>query len=97
MARALVVRLALPLVSGPVPKIVEPSLKVMLPVAVLGVRLAVRVRLWPSSAELALVVKVKVAVAGMIGAGLLALGVTGAEGSDGIKISESELIGVTMN
>ena len=97
MARALVVRLALPLVSGPVPKIVEPSLKVMLPVAVLGVRLAVRVRLWPSSAELALVVKVKVAVAGMIGAGLLAFGVTGAEGSDGIKISESELIGVTMN
>ena len=96
MESALVLRLAVPLARGPVPKIVEPSLKVMLPVALEGVRLAVRVTLWPSSAELALAVKFRLAVAGMIGAGVLAFGVTGAEGSDGDKGALS-FLGVTTN
>ena len=96
MARALVLRLAVPLARGPVPKTVAPSLKVMLPVADVGERLAVRVRLWPNCNELALVVKFRLAVAGMIGAGVLAFGVTGAEGSDGDKGAVS-FLGVTTN
>jgi len=96
MASALVLRLAVPLARVPVPNTVAPSLKVMLPVALEGVRLAVRVRLWPSSIELALAVKVKVAVAGFFGAGVLAFGVTGAEGSDGDKGALS-FLGVTTN
>ena len=66
MARALVLRLAVPLARGPVPKIVEPSLKMMLPVALVGVRLAVRVRLWPNCRELALAVRVSALVVGVI-------------------------------
>ena len=63
MARALVLRLAVPLARVPVPKIVVPSLKVMLPVALVGVRLAVRVRLWPNCKELALAASVSALVA----------------------------------
>ena len=63
MVSALVLRLAVPLARVPVPKIVEPSLKVMLPVAVLGVRLAVRVRLWPNCNEVALAARVSALVA----------------------------------
>ena len=96
MVSALVVRLAVPLARVPVPKIVVPSLKVMLPVAFVGVRLAMRVRLWPNCRELALAVKFRLAVAGMIGAGVLAFGVTGAEGSDGDKGAVS-FLGVTTN
>ena len=62
MARALVLRLAVPLARVPVPKIVEPSLKVMLPVALVGVRLAVRVTLWPNCKELALAARVSALV-----------------------------------
>ena len=66
MESALVLRLAVPLARGPVPKIVEPSLKMMLPVALVGVRLAVRVRLWPNCRELALAVRVSALVVGVI-------------------------------
>ena len=59
-------RLAVPLVRVPVPKTVVPSLKVMLPVAVLGVRLAVRVTLWPNCKELALAASVSALVACVI-------------------------------
>ena len=66
MVSALVVRLAVPLARVPVPKIVVPSLKVMLPVAFVGVRLAVRVRLWPNCRELALAASVSALVAWVI-------------------------------
>ena len=62
MVSALVLRLAVPLARGPVPKTVAPSLKVMLPVADVGERLAVRVRLWPNCRELALAASVSALV-----------------------------------
>ena len=66
MVSALVLRLAVPLVRVPVPKTVVPSLKVMLPVALVGVRLAVRVTLWPNCKELALAASVSALVAWVI-------------------------------
>ena len=66
MVSALVLRLAVPLARVPVPKIVEPSLKVMLPVAEVGVRLAVRVTLWPNCYEVALAASVSALVACVI-------------------------------
>ena len=66
MVSALVVRLAVPLARVPMPKTVAPSLKVMLPVALVGVRLAMRVRLWPNCRELALAASVSALVAWVI-------------------------------
>jgi len=63
MVSALVLRLAVPLARVPVPKTVVPSLKVMLPVALVGVMLAVRVTLWPNCRELALAARVSALVA----------------------------------
>jgi len=63
MASALVLRLAVPLARVPEPKTVAPSLKVMLPVALVGARLAVRVTLWPNCSELALAASVSALVA----------------------------------
>ena len=59
-------RLAVPLARVPVPKTVVPSLKVMLPVADVGERLAVSVRLWPNCKELALAASVSALVACVI-------------------------------
>ena len=63
MARALVLKLAEPFERVPVPSVVVPSLKVIVPVADAGVMLAVRVTLWPDCAELELAANVSVDVA----------------------------------